>query len=349
MSIFGTDSNKERYANRDIPHINRLIEQLKGIKMDYLLLSDFVIKPEYVVKQKDIFNRNILERSLNLITLSIFSRLKLPPFYSLEIIYEGLDSNVRIGGMYTKNGYNNIIKIVVKKQSTFETLTAALCHECVHYFVDYNHFREPDFDNEIKTDVLTNLIGFNKICIKGYGYVYYTESGTGAQKKVITYKKKPWYIKVNSKGQIRSNPAWTGQTHKSGRVGYLTVKECQLIGQYLNDYRRQHQGDEYTSASINKAKEELRNEIQLAKDLYGRLEMIDPRRIPNENIKSARQVQRLNQAIIEYDSFDLEKTLEKHISNTESDNITVIRSSIQEVKKINTKILGWSNSFQGIE
>lgn len=294
-------------------------------------------------------NRELLERSLNVLAIKICSRLKLPPFYKLNLKYENLNSRSGVGGMYTPKVDSKEIKIIVNTASTFDTLLAAMCHEFTHYFMDYYGLKvESGNVNEIKTDLLANLIGFNKIIVRGYKDTYFTIIGKGENVKIIKYARKPWYIKTNSKGHV-VNYRGSGQMHQATHVGYLTVTECKLIGHCLAKYRNEHIQIDALLQKSKSAKEALESELLLVEQLYNQLSQIDPRKIRNDNIETAEQVNKLNEAIIQYDSFNLKEALKKHREiMLNCDDIAELNKSMEEVKNISSKLAYWSKCFQGL-
>lgn len=85
---------------------------------------------------------------------------------------------------------------------------AILCHECTHFFMQYNNLNWNDTElNERRTDIIACLIGFSKALSSGY-----------EEREIINYK-----LGYNEIRHVM--------------IGYISDKECKDLVDYLT-YKR---------------------------------------------------------------------------------------------------------------
>lgn len=94
--------------------------------------------------------------------------LGLPQIVDLRI--ELKNENKDTAGSYcTKNFYSKTITLCIDAHQSGDSVLATLAHECTHYFMEYHNLKIADEkENEIRTDIYSNLIGFNLLMKRGY-------------------------------------------------------------------------------------------------------------------------------------------------------------------------------------
>lgn len=183
---------------------NKIIS--KGLKN--FLLSDFSTNNKLLYE--DLRIPENAYKKISIILVDILQYLHLPPFVKLQIEYVNKSqSETQTAGNFHSESNKKTILIKIKKEYSPVNILAILCHECTHYFMEYNNLNLADTKlNEIQTDIIAVMIGFNEILIEGY-------------KEIINES----YIDYN---KIQ---------HTSNKIGYITSCECQEVKNYLN-YKR---------------------------------------------------------------------------------------------------------------
>ena len=289
---------------------------LENKRLSKYLLKDFTT--DIMFTYGDIGSKKRMEKKLNSLFFEMLKYLNLPPFIELIIEYEGENSS-NAAGEYKRKGDEKKIVLRIKSDYGPNHIVAILCHECTHYFMEYNDLNWNDTGmNEVRTDVMTNLIGFNRILIEGY-------------KKIID---------VQTQGNF--------QTTRTQKIGYITENDCANLRRILLDYRSQVGEREARLLKQKQKLDELRNLLDTATTLNNQLHILDPRNNKNEDIQTKAQIDNLSWALYEYGGCDLDKEIQECYNLLEnSPSSAEIESAISSVRCLCENMARWSAAFQG--
>lgn len=158
------------YSDPLIIKSEELCKKLIEKNLSKYLMTDF--PNNFInIKIKDESQAQEFQR-LNSTMNAILMHLDLPLTVKLNIEY--MDNNDRntkgLAGTYQANHILlNTITLKIFDNQRPVSIIATLCHECTHYFMHYHKLDiENKLENEIRTDILANLIGFGKIMDYGY-------------------------------------------------------------------------------------------------------------------------------------------------------------------------------------
>ncbi|MBQ7217005.1 MAG: hypothetical protein IJS39_13595 [Synergistaceae bacterium] len=118
----------------------------------------------------DFADRDITRRKLQALLLDILRFLELPDVIALVIEYVAYSgTQTSQAGTYSRTPHLRTITLKIRDYYGPNNAVAILCHECTHYFMEYNRLNWNDTDlNEQRTDIAANMIGFNRIMTEGY-------------------------------------------------------------------------------------------------------------------------------------------------------------------------------------
>lgn len=198
---------------------------LKSKGVETLMLRDFTFS--HHLTRKDIRSENLVPR-LTAMAKEVTDALSLPQLKEVTVTVIPRDNTeVRYFGTY-ESSYRRI-NFFIKPDCFPEQLEAALCHECTHYFMDT--LSMDDWSdrqrNEYRTDVMSCLVGFSRIMIRGYTVM------THARYRVVTWE---------TDGM---------------RVGYLDAVDCEHVRSFLLKARPIIQQKHRLQESIQKMKTDL--------------------------------------------------------------------------------------------
>lgn len=155
------------------PDFSKQIISLSDELSDILIHKNLgkYLKNDYVLPCNILhywYSDHQLREMLVPIMKAILTYLELPKIVDLHIEFK--DKNASTAGKYyTKNFYSKAISLYIDARQSGDSVLAALCHECTHYFMEYHGLQIADEnENEIRTDIYANLIGFNLIMKRGY-------------------------------------------------------------------------------------------------------------------------------------------------------------------------------------
>ena len=228
----------------------------------------------YSMNGKIVFSQDA-HRELHLIYVNIMKHLNLPPFVNL-IIQD--DSGTIIDDK--SKAQERSITVKIKEYFQPSNIVAILCHECAHYFMEYHGLNMEDKHiNEPRTDVVANLIGFNKIM--SYGY-----------RPIVTEQ-------IN--GNIR-----TTTTHK---IGYISDTDCVEIGKFLKVHRGEIKSIQAAAQKNGELKSQCRKLLETAKIFAQQLESIDFNTVNSSTYEHTVKIQ---QVLLEKESINIETEIQKH-------------------------------------
>lgn len=274
------------------PMIDALIEN----GYESFILNDY----EFVNEKKNyrFIDSQSAEKDLIPIMNTILGYLKLPLLIRLKVVLNSDENNnlssQNKAGLYQGTWGNRTITINIGKEYSIWNVLAILCHECTHYFMEYNNLNWIDMDlNERRTDMMACIIGFSKIISKGYK-------------------------------QIESTRYIDGIKHlQTTRIGYLTDVECEELAIYL-EYRRK------LLVEKNKEKELFENEKKRVDELIGLIEWFGSQceavnpitHIDSYNNISKEGQEELQNAIIRYRGINYEGSLKRYSERLNTVNTT---------------------------
>lgn len=184
--------------------INVYANELIKNNLGEYLLTDFV-DIKWLDPTKD--------NSIKSVCIEILKYLRLSTNVSVYVdrthyFYEEEGKN--IAGSYQRTSYfNRQITIKLKGNYNRKNVLAILCHECTHFFMEKNNLNIAETkQNEVKTDIMSCLIGFAYIMKDGY-------------KGIETYNFK------NNTSHITI-------------LGYITYKDCENIYNKVNSFRLEY-------------------------------------------------------------------------------------------------------------
>lgn len=210
--------------------------------LERFLLKDY-IESGIFFSSWDLFNREETQNKLYIEMRDMMSFLELPLFSRLVVEYSSSDSSTEAGSYQSNNAYDRIIKINIRSYYDPYHVFAVLCHECTHYFMEYHKLNWKDTElNEQRTDVIANLIGFNKAMLRGYREIL-----------------------------IRQ----VGNTRKTHKIGYITDRDCMDLAKFLKQRRKQIIKDKNGEERLSELKRDIEKYIETAKILSQQLKFFD--------------------------------------------------------------------------
>lgn len=311
---------KEPKGSLTVVYSGAMCELLIKKGLGHFLLADF--SPKYSLLQDKHFNKTKARNILGSIMIDIFKHLELPPFVELIIIDENdneIFNNADRVGQFSSTHQKKKIIIKTKKQYSIINIVAILCHECTHYFMEYNGLNWDDVHlNEKRTDIMANLIGFSEVMIKGYRVIS-TERVYGNIRNTITH-----------------------------RIGYITDSECAEVRQYLLWKRYILEKQKKDNAELLNVKVALSKHIEVAKTLYEQISSIDLRsKCGLQNISNPMQLAKLQKVLLEYENRDIENELLRYqVVLTSNIGMEKTIKANESAMKLCADILCWISAFQ---
>lgn len=288
-----------------------LLEQ-KGLQK--YLMQDYTAPHLSYNALRDI---NHAQASMIPIFADIMKYLNLPPFikFHIELEREQSPLSKSQAGVYKSSLNDKEICLTLSKSSTPDTLLAALCHECTHYFMTHHDLNWQDETlNEVRTDVTANLIGFSNLLQHGYKKTASVEHEAEHQ---ITY------------------------THK---IGYISADDCQKIREFLLQYRRKIDIASKFQHELDDEKKQLVTAIQGIAELSSQLKYLNMKEIP---IQTSNQLSAVQQALMDYESIDFERELQKYKTAFEScQNLQQLKKYNENAHNLCSQMLKWCSILQ---
>lgn len=238
------------------PMLEKLVKKgfTKYIKNDY--------DPVVYVDISKIKKTEIIQ-NLKPVLNSILNYLHLPPFICFNVLFEN-DQNNHLKtqnkvGQYQGGWSNKTITISINQKYSFINVLAIICHECTHYFMEYNNLNWNDTElNEERTDMMACLIGFSKILYEGYMTI--------------------------------ENVEYHGDysTRQTSKIGYIDSKDCKEIRELITYKRKLIEAEENRIKEIERGKSELATLIDLIKRFDMEIDSLNPeyniKKYTNKNI-----------------------------------------------------------------
>ena len=236
-------------------------DMLEKRGLQRFLMRDFTTST--FLSYGDFDDRNITHKKLQGLLLDILRFLELPDVVALVIEYvSDSGTNKTQVGSYSRESQVRTITVKIMDYYGPNNAVAILCHECTHYFMEYNRLNWKDTDlNEQRTDIVANLIGFNRIMIDGY-------------RTIET-------VKVS--GNIQ-----TTTTHK---IGYIDVKDCEDLGRFLEHRRKGLRAKQKAEQEFSEIRQKFMQHLDTAKTLVFQLEHIDFTRMNNASPEHVAKIQ----------------------------------------------------------
>ena len=134
-----------------------------------LMMTDYHIRTRVDPPAKT--DLAVIQRQLQSVLMELLSHLHLMPNVRLIVTRDPAELvNKGAMGEYDGDFGNKKIRLLVLPEYTAESVVAALCHECAHYFAYSCGIAETDRDtNEGLTDTLTILLGFSEAILGSHG------------------------------------------------------------------------------------------------------------------------------------------------------------------------------------
>ena len=293
-------------------YIDELILTLKKRGYDDLILSDFQITKDVI---SSINGRGELLSFLNGIKVDICQRLRLVASIPLELIDISTSDNETNSGQFSWQGYRGVITVKYRPSYSIETTLSILCHELTHYFISFHRLIDPQKNKA--------LLSIDPMEIK-----------TDILANLIGFNQ------IMAKGYQT-----TYYDDRKTKVGYLTSDDCVRIGKIISEYR----ADSKLKEELKQAKKQVELSLNESRELLNCLKTIDPRHYRSSQIKTPEQVKQVNEALLEYDSNNVNRQLEDIEKRLASNDIRTIHQLEFELHVLHGKMIRWSNSFQGIE
>jgi len=206
-----------------------LITRMVSIGMEEYLLKDY--EPSVKIRSFGWTSKRLTSKC-EAVFNELLDYLELPHNIRLEVLYSP-DSSGSHPGTYHHDGFNKCVRLNIEPRYKPEQITAVLCHECTHYFMDYHHLNsQVESINEQRTDAMAILLGFGRVLENGYLKQTETKlidsTGITNTYRVTTYK-----------------------------VGYISVADCALVHRLLLDRRKRIISDRQAKARREDLKKEL--------------------------------------------------------------------------------------------
>lgn len=320
--------NEATDLDNDLP----VIVMAKGIYkalldkgLEGFLLSSFCVKTE--LTSEDFRNRDVREEKINQVACEISQYLKLPAIGPIYISFDkerntsspyGKTSSTV--GEYRNNSNSRHISLNIGSGFTPENVLAILCHEYTHYFMEFHSLNWTDTElNEQRTDVMANMIGFNRIMIAGYAGVSVIVDER--QQDFVNYQK------VNSR-----------------RIGYISEDDCKVIGKHLMVFATQIKDLHETRNRLVENRTALNRQIVAAKALLLQLSAID---VKNQRITDTSKISEIQKCLYEYESRSIEAEISHYTEICESNDLVRIEQAIHDIDTLCVEMLHWCSVFQG--
>ena len=252
-----------------------------------LMLRDFSFQQR--LRRCDI-NSQALEEKLRAMALEITSHLSLPPLRQVNVVRIDDDRQIDRFGEYDSAGKR--INFYIKPKNDPEQITAALCHECTHYFMEMRELNDwsDRLLNERRTDVTACLIGFSRIMVRGYMIL------TKSHYRVV---------------------AWTAD---SNRVGYLDAADCDQVRKNLIKLRPGLQKRRAEEDNVNALKARLNQNIAGAKAMTEQVRaMLAAHGAPTGGRMPAKSLAGLQRALLALENGELETRIRQCESASRGD------------------------------
>ena len=309
-------NNKKFSLDDDITPILSIAEGVVTVleqkHLEKFLMRDYVIS--VFLSFGDLSGRvkNISEEKLNIILTDILNFLELPVFVRLEIKY---NSDKSTAGTYHNNNYERKIIINMEDYYSPSNVIAILCHECTHYFMEYHKLNWNDTElNEQRTDVVANLIGFNKIMLEGY--------------REINSVKTSWNTKTTT-------------THK---IGYISTQDCYDLKNFLELSRNEILQKQQVNKILQEIKNEIQHHIRTAKILYQQLEFIDIKKI---NISNPEKILKIQEILTQKENRNINHEILKYEeAMTKISNISQANKQKQSIYNLCSELISWITTLQ---
>lgn len=305
---------KNRIDNEKmIVYAEGIAEQLENKGLGQFLMQDCLINMQF--PKKLMKNPQALEHKLKMIQQSVLEYLLLPQTVLLQV--KVIDSSKFREGSYSEKTaeyssqpHIKIITLYIQEYYKPNQIVAVLCHELSHYFMEYHKLNWGDASlNEQRTDVVANLIGFNRQMREGYG-TQISQKQEGSLIKRTTY-----------------------------RIGYITQEDCADLRVFLRQYRKQTVKKQSRVERENRIRREYIQRLTAAKDLVDQVDVIN---IPHKRDASREQIERIQHVLCEIESRDLHRELARFLGLT--DNYKTEEELIQASKDLDnfcTELLHW--------
>lgn len=189
-----------------------------------------------------------LRETLTPIMKGLLIHLGLPQIVDLHIELKNKNTNTA-GNYFTKNIYSKTITLCIDSRQSDDSILATLCHECTHFFMEYHNLKISDEkENEIRTDIYSNLIGFNLLMIRGYepynnikiGYI--SSDDCSDIYNYLTYKRKI----LNVIDEIRNNASTAELLYEQVTSLYndaVCSKQSKATRMLINSFQKFSQKD----------------------------------------------------------------------------------------------------------
>ena len=267
--------------------------------LERFLLKDY-IESGIFFSSWNLFDKEETQNKLYIEILDMMSFLELPLFSRLVVEYSSSDSSTEAGSYQSNLAYDRVIKINIKPYYDPYHVFAILCHECTHYFMEYHKLNWEDTElNEQRTDVIANLIGFNKAMLRGYREILIRQIGN------------------------------TRTTHK---IGYITDRDCIDLAKFLKQRRKQIMKDKNNEERFSELKRDIEKYIETAKILSQQLKFFDLKKLkadtPECFTKFQKVIMEMEVRNIPAEISKYEHQLNKKMNFTELEKIKVLLESL---------------------
>ena len=313
---------KERFSSHFVkelvPEIDRLYLDLEVKGLDEYVFREYS-PGSFVLGGVTPYKDMQLESSLNAIAKDMLSYLRLPPLVNVEVIRLTNEQTTTRAGEYQKIDFAlKIIRIIVKPDYKMRNVLATLCHECTHYFMEVKGLNIKDqARNEIRTDLLANMLGFSKFLQDGY-------------EKIVTEKRDGTLV----------------QTHTT-KIGYITADECRETDRYMGLIRKKIFAVQEDVQKLEEVRTRADESLVVARQLFDQLELIDVMRIDYSSLDSEK-MKRIQTEYAEYERVKESNRLgkiEQSIQNAQAES--ELQAMSKELEELSTKFATWAIVFQG--
>ena len=238
--------------------------------LERFLIKDY-IESGFFFSDWALSNKEETQNKLYIELRDMLSFLELPP--CVRVVVEYNSDNSEQAGSYQKSSYGRIITVNIRPFYSKYHVFAILCHECAHYFMEYHNLNWNDTElNEQKTDVIANLIGFNKVMLKGY-------------REIVTHK------------DYR-----TKTTHK---IGYITDQDCIDLSNFIKHRRKKIM----KSNTMKNLMRDVEKHFEVAKTLARQLDFIDLKKLDAETPERFTEIQKV---IMEIETYNISAEIRKY-------------------------------------
>ena len=153
----------------------QLCEELKKGDCTEFLKNDLKLPPLYLVP--NLRDAAVMTSLLRGILITLEQHLGLPDNLGFLLLSPYEHKEQDLAGAYKRSRLTKGITVYQKEWHTWPNLVAIMCHEITHHFAAAHNLEIADTEqNELRTDVLANLIGFHEYMADGYAEVEYPQS-----------------------------------------------------------------------------------------------------------------------------------------------------------------------------